>query len=199
MSGLTALMASKKAVLAAVASVVNFALVKWGGQTVEEALILTSPLTVAVGAQGIADFGKARAETMAAMKDALPKAGLLLAIGLGTLCLPSCAADGSASVVGHAAITTSGGPCDIRWDGDTLLVIGSGDGIAEIYTKHNWFPILGPVVIHRGVVLLKSNSREYEAELQPGQPLPAWVQETGLLRPGEAEQLGLTFAADPEA
>lgn len=198
MNGLSALFESKKAVLAAVASAVNLALVKWGGLTIQEAATMTSPLLVAIGAQGFADFGKARAQA------GPPKAlGLFLAVGLGaTLFLGSCASDGSAAGVVHSEVRSPSGAllADARWDGDLMLIFAGVDGAVEIYGKPSSGLLGWRQNFAGGTVYLRSSTQDFEVTMPlAGAVLPAWVREWNGWREGEAEALATHFGIVFEA
>jgi hypothetical protein len=79
-----------------------------------------------------------------------------------------------------------------RFDGDTLVVIARADMTIELYEKPDE-PVLGPLVVESGYVFVWSRSRDEIIRQKIHEPLAAWVREQGVLRPGEAEALGLVW------
>jgi hypothetical protein len=53
--------------------------------------------------------------------------------------------------------------------------------------------VLGPFEVEAGRWLVWSKSRDLKIDGAVGEPLPAWLLEQGVLRPNEAEALGLTY------
>lgn len=85
-----------------------------------------------------------------------------------------------------------------RFDGDTLLVVARASLAVELYEKpSSTMPqgatVLGPFEVEAGRWLVWSKSRDLKIDGAVDEPLPAWILEQGVLRPNEAEALGLTY------
>lgn len=120
--------------------------------------------------------------------------------------LASCSTVGGVGKPAFAGSVQAGEPGNppslfVRYDGDTLIVVARVAMTAEVFQKAtptlpNGFPLFGPIQASAGTMLVHSRSRDLKLVLNPGDPLPAWVRETGIFRAGDAEaiSLGFTFA-----
>ena len=79
-----------------------------------------------------------------------------------------------------------------RFDGDTLIVVARAEMTIELYEKPAE-PVLGPLVVESGYIFIWSRSRDAIIRQKVHEALPVWVRDAGVLRPGEAEALGLVW------
>lgn len=121
-------------------------------------------------------------------------------LAAASLSLASCHATGSSAVVGSVTASDPGSPPNliVRYDGDTLLIVARGAVSAEVFQKAtaslpNGMPLFGPIGTTGGGTLIHSRTRDVKLELDVGEPLPAWLLTTGLVRPAEVASLGLAF------
>lgn len=126
----------------------------------------------------------------------------VLLAGACALFFSSCPSLGlKPKVVGSVVVSSdeSAAAAVARFDGDTLLVVARAALSVELYEKPSatmpeGATLLGPFEVEAGYVLVWSRSRDVKITQKVGEPLPAWLLEQGVLRPGEAEALGLSFA-----
>ena len=81
-----------------------------------------------------------------------------------------------------------------RFDGDTLLVVAHGQLTVEVFQKDG-VQLFGPYTVPAGKIFLWSRTMGIKATYNEGEVLPAWLKQSGILRQGEIEQLGLVFEA----
>ena len=103
--------------------------------------------------------------------------GLLLA---GLSLVSSCQSPAVFSVTGE-------GKGDVRFDGDSLVVVGEMSGRAAVSVKGQPLVILPSWNVQRGYWYARSASRGYERSAPLSEPLPAWARE--LYSPQDLESL----------
>lgn len=145
-------------------------------------------------------------DVLARVRDVAGKVAVLLLACLA-FALAGCKVSGGVTGGGSGlpvvavvqAVDTSGVPLLFaRSDGDTTVAMSATKGSAYIFDKASGVTVLGPVIFEAPhSVVVVSRKRSFHAQLAPGVPLPDWVQDTGLFRPGEAAALGLSFEAPP--
>lgn len=112
-------------------------------------------------------------------------------------CLYLLASCSSAPVVASAVLQTSSEPAaglvPTFVKSDTNLVVAQGAFSFEgaLYFKGSGAPVLAPVSVQAGRLLVIDREAEEREVLEPGAPIPA--RYAVLFRPGEAEALGVAF------
>lgn len=109
------------------------------------------------------------------------------------LVLAACTSTGGAPVTAYAAVSPelNPPPAWILFDGNVLVARGAVGGEAGVVGKGTGIPLLGPLTIQEGEVVVYRREPEERLVLAPGEPLPVWAR--GAFPPGLAERLGVTF------
>ena len=81
-----------------------------------------------------------------------------------------------------------------RFDGDTLLVVAHGQITVEVFQKDG-AQLFGPYTVAAGKIFLWSRSMGVKQTFSEGDVLPAWLKDSGILRPGDDAAMGLVFVA----